>query len=282
MIRVLERKGLNMADLAAIVAAAETYAKLNINDCNVIVTDAEAKILQFIPAETFGSDFKIGTTLSGGIVIDCLATKQRVMRVIPERIFGIKLKVVADPIFAENGELVGAISIGTSMKLQDTLHGVAQSIAATSEQICATISGLEKNANLLADNLNKVKTGGETVLSEVEKTDEILQFVSEVASSSNLLGLNATIEAARAGEVGRGFAVVADEIRKMAINSSDSVKNIKTIMQTIQGESQEVVKTIVTTVEFSEQQAKATGEISAVMQQLTSNAAELEKIATVS
>lgn len=53
-------------------------------------------------------------------------------------------------------------------------------------------------------------------------------------------------------------------------------------MQTIQNESQEVVKTIVTTAEFSEQQAKATGEISSVMQQLTSNAAELEKIATVS
>ena len=111
---------------------------------------------------------------------------------------------------------------------------------------------------------------------------KVLQFVSEVANSSNLLGLNAAIEAARAGEVGRGFAVVADEIRKMAINSSESVKNIKTIMQTIQNESQEVVRTIVTTAEFSEQQAKATGEISAVMQQLTSNAAELEKIATVS
>jgi hypothetical protein len=271
-----------MADLTAIVAAAETYAKLNVNDCNVIVTDAEARILQFIPAETFGSDFKIGTILTGGVVIECLATKQRVLRVIPERIFGIKLKVIADPIFAETGQILGAISIGTSMKLQDTLHGVAQSIAATSQQICATISGLEKDANLLADNLNKVKKGGETVLSEVKKTDEILQFVSEVANSSNLLGLNATIEAARAGEVGRGFAVVADEIRKMAINSSESVKNIKNIMQTIQNESQEVVKTIITTAEFSEQQAKATGEISAVMQQLTSNAAELEKIATVS
>lgn len=271
-----------MADLAAIAAAAETYVKLNINDCNVIVTDAEAKILQFIPAKTFGSDFKIGTVLSGGVVIECLATKQRVMRVIPEHIFGIKLKVIADPIFDENGQLVGAVSIGTSMKLQDTLHGVAQSIAATSQQICATISGLEKNANSLADHLIKVKNGGETVLSEVKKTDEILQFVSEVANSSNLLGLNATIEAARAGEVGRGFSVVADEIRKMAINSSASVKNIKTIMLKIQTESEDVVRTIATTAEFSEEQAKATGEISAVMQQLTANAAELEKIATIS
>lgn len=158
-----------MADLAAIVAAAETYAKLNINDCNVIVTDAEAKILQFIPAKTFGSDFKIGTTLTGGIVIECLATKQRVMRVIPERVFGIKLKVIADPIFAKNGQLAGAISFGTSMKLQDTLHSVAQSIAATSQQICATISGLEKDANSLADNLNKVKKGGKQFFQKLKK-----------------------------------------------------------------------------------------------------------------
>lgn len=271
-----------MADLAAIVASAEIYAKLNINDCNIIVTDADAKIIRFIPAETFGSDFKIGTILTGGVVIECLATKKRVLRVIPEHVFGIKLKVIADPIFAENGQIAGAISVGTSMKLQDTLHDVAQSIAATFQQICATISGLEKDANSLVDNLNKVKKGGETVLLEVKKTDEILKFVSEVANNSNLLGLNATIEAARAGEVGRGFTVVADEIRRMAINSSESVKNIKTIMQTIQNESQAVVKIIVTTAEFSEQQAKATGKISAVMQQLTLNAAELEKIATVS
>jgi hypothetical protein len=271
-----------MADLASIAASAETYAKLNINDCNVIVTDAEARIIQFIPAETFGSNFKIGTILTGGVVVECLATKQRVLRVIPEHVFGIKLKVIADPIFAEDRQVVGAVSVGTSMKLQDTLHGVAQSIAATSQQICATISGLDRDANSLADNLNKVNKGGATVLSEVKKTDEILKFVSEVADNSNLLGLNAAIEAARAGEVGRGFAVVAEEIRKMAINSSESVRNIKTIMQTIQKESQEVVRTIVTTAEFSEQQAKATGEISAVMQQLTSNAAELEKIATVS
>lgn len=271
-----------MTDLAAIIASAGTFAKLNINDCNIIVTDADAKVLEFIPAKTFGSDFKTGTVLSGGVVIECLAAKQRVLRVIPEHIFGIKLKVIADPIFSETGQIIGAISIGTSMKLQDTLHGVASSIAATSQQICATISGLEQDAHSLADNLNKVKKGGETVLTEVKKTDEILQFVSDVANSSNLLGLNATIEAARAGDVGRGFAVVADEIRKMAINSSESVKNIKNIMINIQNESQAVVSTIVTTAEFSEQQAKATGEISAVMQQLTLNVAELEKIATVS
>jgi Methyl-accepting chemotaxis protein len=271
-----------MASLSAVVASAETYAKLNINDCNIIVTDAEAKILQFIPAKTFGSNFKIGTILTGGVVLECLAAKKRISRVIPEHIFGIKLKVIADPIFDESGQISGAVSVGTSMKLQDTLHGAAQSIAATFQQICATTSSLERDAKSLVDNLNTIKKGGEAVLSEVKNTDEILGFVSEVANNSNLLGLNAAIEAARAGDLGRGFSVVADEIRKMAANSAESVKNIEAIMKTIQNESQVVVTTIIAATEFGEQQAKATEEILAVMQQLTATASELEKIASVS
>jgi len=268
--------------LEAMVAAAEAYAKLNIYDCNIVVTDTEAKILQSIPAKTFDSGLKIGTVLTGGVVLDCLATKKSISKILPARFFGMKLKVVADPIFEEDGQLSGAVSVGTSMEIQDTLHGAAQSIVAAAQQICATAEELATTASFLATDLSKIKIGGETVLTEIHKTDDILRFVSEVASNSNLLGLNAAIEAARAGEQGRGFAVVADEIRKMAVNSSESVKGIKMIMQIIQNETQAVVKTIISTAELGERQATATEQITAAMQQLTSTATELEKIAIVS
>ena len=271
-----------MKKLEAVAAAAEAFCKVNAYDCHAMVTDAASRIIQFFPARTYRVDMKVGTVLTGGVVAECLASKKRVARVLPSKVFGVKLKVIVDPVFEDDGTLSGTVSLGTSMSMQDSLHNVAQSIAATAEQMLATAEELAASAERLAVELNKVKGGGETVLAEIHRTDGILKFVSEVAENSNLLGLNAAIEAARAGGHGRGFAVVADEIRKMAVNSSQSVNDIKAILQKIQNETQSVVGTIVEITSMGERQAAATEEISEAMQQLTSTVAELEKMAEIS
>ena len=54
-----------------------------------------------------------------------------------------------------------------------------------------------------------------------------------VSTQTNLLGLNAAIEAARAGEVGKGFTVVASEIRKLSTSTSESIKQIDTVLKNI-------------------------------------------------
>ena len=55
---------------------------------------------------------------------------------------------------------------------------------------------------------------------------DILEFISSIASLTNLLALNATIEAARAGDAGKGFAVVANEIKGLAKETDTAVKRI--------------------------------------------------------
>ena len=86
-----------------------------------------------------------------------------------------------------------------------------------------------------------------TAVTKVQGLDEQAQEISKlnavienIANQTHLLALNAAIEAARAGEHGKGFSVVADEVRKLAEQVADSVKEITTIVNNIQTESQSV------------------------------------------
>ena len=64
----------------------------------------------------------------------------------------------------------------------------------------------------------------------VNRIADLTKAISGIADQTNLLALNAAIEAARAGENGRGFAVVAEEVRKLAEQSSITVKEIEQLV----------------------------------------------------
>ncbi len=270
-----------MNELQSTSECAVKYQALMPLDCCIMICDAVGTIVRFVPARTFDMGVKEGDKAhAGGALERCLQTRQDVQMNLKKDVYGVAIKTIASPIL-EDGTLIGGIATGTSMAMQQTLHEAAQTIASTSEEITATTEEMASMAMNLSEDLTRLKDGGRNVLTEIKKTDDILQFVSDVAANSNLLGLNAAIEAARAGELGRGFAVVADEIRKMADNSAQSVKDIKQILGSIQTEVAGIVDTITQTAIMGERQAAASQEISASMQQLASSAQNVERIAEI-
>lgn len=66
------------------------------------------------------------------------------------------------------------------------------------------------------------------------EVNNFLSAINQIAAQTNLLALNASIEASRAGEAGAGFSVVASEIKKLAEQSTNTVKHIDSIINDIQ------------------------------------------------
>ncbi len=103
----------------------------------------------------------------------------------------------------------------TKIKLNSTLEGI-KTIVNESEKGKEKLSVVEKTIN--------------EIMTQSDSINDMIGIITDIADKINLLSLNASIEAARAGEHGRGFAVVADEIGKLANQTTDSIKQIETML----------------------------------------------------
>jgi len=144
------------------------------------------------------------------------------------------------------------------------LSGSSQSIADTATNTADLQDQAYGKVNILRSKIGEIAVVG-----------DLLQQVSD---QTHLLGLNAAIEAAHAKEFGRGFGVVADEIRKLALHSKESLKEIKLTINEISKVLQEVMKDSERTTLLAREQAASSQELTAFVSMIESVTEQLENI----
>ena len=166
----------------------------------------------------------------------------------------------------EVGSLCGNMD-NISAATEELSAGMEETSATTlvvnnaTEQIVSTVSEIAKRSEAGAAKSSEIKDRADTAIQRVlesqKKTSLIHQDIHEqlqiaieeakvvdsifkltdaimnISSQTNLLALNASIEAARAGDAGRGFSVVAQEIGSLASETTNTVAQIKTVVNNV-------------------------------------------------
>lgn len=146
------------------------------------------------------------------------------------------------------------VSIQENMKMMEDLKEHSAQIAATNEQVTASMGKLQ----------NRTKA-----------VEEIAGMILDISSQTNLLALNASIESARAGEAGKGFAVVADQIRQLSEQTRASTEDITKIVNELNENADEVVHSVESSVGATVNQNKMICTAADSFLKLDSNIAEL-------
>lgn len=266
-------------ELAAIVNLTPVLVKLINSEVTLIITDTEKVICQVVDSPLNFGDITNKPLEEKDPLRQVLASRKLQIMEVPKEIYGVPFRGANAPIYSKDGELLGALSINTTLSNQKNLIEVAEQLTMSSEEMSASTLELSNIANELKNHMDHLSHAQLEMYKQVDQSSKMLEVINGIAKNTRILGFNAGIEAARSGEYGRGFSVVAKEITKLADSSAKSVDDINQLMKLLKEQVNEVKEVVNLTSTFSKQQFDSIHEISTAMNNLTEVAETIEELA---
>lgn len=250
-------------------------------DEDVIIGISDTRVfLKYFPGKELDVKATEGELIKkGDAMYDCIEKNQKIVQLIPKEVFGIPFKSITIPLKNSSNEVVGAVSIGKSLKKQNQHLEQIDTIASALQEITASIQEISSGAEKIASSADDIVTQSQVTYNHMEQSDTIIKYIQGISDQTNLLGLNAAIEAARAGEHGRGFSVVAEEIRKMSSQTKNALTDINSILLSIKASVEEMGKMVNNTTRITRVQAESTEQILGALEELNSTTAILSEMA---
>jgi hypothetical protein len=208
-------------------------------------------------------------------IMEAMGKGKVTTKVIPIGRYHFPFLSVNYPIKGVNGEVIGCAGIGRSLEKEHRVEEISQALATTLEQVNSSLQEVASGSQGLSMTINDVIKSANESANKIQEINKVINAITEISAHSNLLGLNAAIEAARAGEQGRGFAVVAEEMRKLAAQSNDSAKMVNKILTEMKNSIEKIILEINEIGGIAENQAAATEEITAAIQEVSEDSQTL-------
>lgn len=207
------------------------------SDFCIAFCDTE-KILYYQPGKRLELNMPTGSPIAPGMAAyDAMRERKKIVRRIDASRWGVAIIITVIPLYDEERNVIGALSILENVELQDHVKKMSTSISDNLLALATTMEEVSAQSEEISAVSRTLARSSISCQERAKDSDEILAFVKSLAKQTNLLGLNATIEAARAGENGKAFSVVAEEFRKLASDTTKSIVKIEHSMGLLKEES---------------------------------------------
>ena len=220
-----------------------------------------------------------GDPIPAGGVRTAIETDTPVVKEIPPSVYGVPFRSYSVPLHDENGNVVGCIAVGRSLKRSSEMKEMSQNLFELLDQSKDSILNLLQGVQSLAADNRELADMSVKTSKETEGTSQIVKMIQNISLQTNLLGINAAIEAANSGQAGRGFRVVAEEIQRLSKSATESVSKIEKTLAKMTKSVGFISGKIVSSSDLFQRQADTLKEIADSLNKISEIAGHVRSIA---